>query len=655
MSDEPNADQPMGQDPQPAQPRRRRQLGDDRRPPEPESAPTPRSGDADSRPDDMTLANVDLGMGRRKREPSGAPPPEAPPTSPPPAPEAATPEPGRGEKGKPKGTPDEPAKPAGPSGVQRAIRILLILLVMLAMVGFFVFLLDEQKRQEFYGGGDDIPKFDFLPPDPEGDAFAGELVRRIRQDGAGEVLAMRAQVADRRPVNGNVMRAILLAESVEAVRLINSELGKLPSTEASKGEFLPIEEKLKRIGPRVALLSRLAEYRTDWGDELTAVPAVAAIYRDTAVEISATSKRIANWDTALAQLRRALDDISMSNPDFDAVRSALALAAEMVPENNVGRVIRNVEHLKNAQNMLAVMDMQKANDNISLLELRSAPQGSRYVEDLIEDVLARRAQGLKGQFVSWRSLWEEGERAANLYGKGNTEEAASALAAALKEATIDSVPIKTLHDRLQARLSHYQAVLAAWNRAEDAERKGDFAARIGAWQAFALTITKDEDPAQLASAQEHIDKLRGDIAGEIAVRADKLGGIWEAYTPPDASTRAPTTPRSAFGERVAPIPEAANLADEILGLAALAPQWTNSGKPREAANLSRRVLQEQSEQAQRLWNVGRIYRERGEIEWFRECMERVLLLGDNKSNPFFLEARKVLAESGVAGGDGGNR
>lgn len=548
---------------------------------------------------------------------------------------------GKPEKGKAKAVDDE--APAGPSTARRVVRITLILLVMAAMIGFIFILLDEQQQEEFFSD-DDIPKFAFLQPDPEGDDIAGDLMLRIRNGDSAAVLAMRDKVMERRPINAECLRAVLLAEAVEAVGHIKAELAKLPSTEASKGEFLPIEEKLKRIGPRVSLLNRLADYRTDWGEALTSLPVVDRIYADTAVEISATSTRIANWEQALAQLRRVLDDISLSSPDYDAIRAALSLANDKVPENDIGRVMRNVDSLKNAQLMLAVMDMRKANEFLGQMELRPAPPESRHTEDMIEGVLARRTNSLKNQFASWRTLWEEGERAAALYARGETGTAADALSKAIDAATIDSAPIKALQDQLRARLAHYRTVLDAWQSALAAEKAGDFAGRIKGWQAFALTITQADDPAQYAAAGEHIAKLRDDIGGEINSRAERLSGIWDAYAPPDAAMRAPSSPREAFAAKAKQIAEAAVIADEIIHLSSLAPQWTGAGKTRESVNLSRRVLAEQSDQAQRLWNVGRIYRDRGEIAWFRECMERLLLLGDNRSNPFYAEAVKVLSE-----------
>jgi hypothetical protein len=116
----------------------------------------------------------------------------------------------------------------------------------------------------------------------------------------------------------------------------------------------------------------------------------------------------------------------------------------------------------------------------------------------------------------------------------------------------------------------------------------------------------------------------------------------EGYQSITLQMRKPQNPRQPFAEQARRLRAMALEAERIRNLAALVPNWdlgeTTSAQVEEA----RSILGEHNDQARRLHNLYKLYHRLGKVELARESLQRVRLLGDVSSNPWYAEAVKTL-------------
>lgn len=550
-------------------------------------------------------------------------------------------------------SPEKPTETVSPG--QRAIRLILLFLLIIVMVGFLLILLMEEQRVQQIAPGSDVPEFNYLAPDPDGDAAGAELLEMVQAGRYDEVASFCDRVIERRPVNRIMLKALLLAESAKDVKLAMEKLDSLPTIDGGENHAaLPVEEKLARIGPRVKQLQILSSYRKDWGNELVALPEMADIYAKSGREIMEAASRIANWENAQSALNRAMSEIAKSAPDFAMVHADLQIASRLIPENKIENINMNVERLQNGHSLLAKQDMHGAYTQLTAIDADGGRADSRYVEERIGAAISLKSKNLLQQFSNWQQLWNQGEACAALYNQGDVAGAMGMLEDALETAASDaSIPVQSLHRQLESRLDHYRRVNGVITAARRSNGDGEFENRIRLWQNVFAAVSETEDPAQFAEAVDALETLRREIAAEIAQKGEAAAELWSGYSAPNTVARSPTSPREPFREEAEKLARASKMADGILDLYNLAPRWFTDELSERYMRLVREIHSEQSDQARKLWNLGRVYRERGRIEWFRECLERILFLGSSVNNPFYDDARRLLQEENEEGANNG--
>lgn len=565
-----------------------------------------------------------------EKAPTPAPKPEpvAPPPPPPPPPAKAK---------KPEAQGNEV------SGARRTIRVVLLLVLMVMLAGVFYILIEEIDQ----GGGyvqETVPTFNLLPPDPKGDELAETLSARIAAGNYETVIAQRDEYMNIEPRHAGVFRNVYLADAVKAVRGSYDALTRMSTTEADDGSFLAVEERLRRLVPRMAILNRMTEFRTDWDATLLDAPGVRDIFEKTKEETFLANRRVTEWRRYQAIFEGAYTSLATALPGYETIIERLQPLDQILPSNGVMRICRNLRSLATARNSVAANDMHSANTALSEIEISNYARPPQGIEHRFEAEVEAQRDRISSQFASWRRLWEESEKAAALYSEGKMGAAITEIEQVIASATPDSSASQALYDELIARTRRWTSINDAYTEAEKQDVDGSVPDRMRAWQAFAMLLDPERDGWQVTQAIDGAQRLKNEFNARLEDFHDKYAETWNAYEEISSRQRQPSSPRAEFAEAAEGLKTLARAAEETLRIRSLATTIELSEKSRLALSISRQILAEQGGQAQSLWNLGRLYRDRGEIGRFRECLERILLLGDNASNPFYVEAKTLLSE-----------
>lgn len=635
----------------PTAPRQRRRFDAPAEPaPAPSDAGTPGPADVAPPPAEPAPFQRRRSFGDSPATPPAQPatPPQPPPPPPPPQPVPPPAQPAAPEAPAPEAPPAKDKKPAksgdGISPARRAIRIVLLLVLIGAAAGFFLMVLNEMDAENNFIPEENLPTHTPLPPNPEGEELAAELFAQIRAGKYASVLERRDRYVGMKPLHPQVLRAVYLAEAVDSVGDAYRRLAEMPPIEADSGQFLAVEERLQRIVPRMAMLNRMEEYRTDWGDELLEIPEVAAIFEGTREEAFLANRRVTEWRRYQSDFESAFNDLIVAAPNYDDIAARLEPLAAILSANGVNRLRANILALKDGQQGIASDNMHAANDALSLIKVREVPGTPQGIEDRLEALIRERKDKIAAQFASWRRLWEESEKSLGLYRAGDMAEAVGEIQKVVANTTPDSPASRNLHEELTARSHRWAEIAAAYSAALSRDKNGSIPERMIAWQRFAVLLNPEEDAWQVRQAIDGAQRIKKEFNANVEAFQDDYAEAWSNFEPIESKLRQPATPREEFATPAAELRRLSMAAEEVLRSHTLGQGIELTAKSRAALSVARQILAEQGSQAQSLWNLGRLYRDRGEIPRFRECLERIILLGENQSNPFYVEARNILSE-----------
>ena len=106
--------------------------------------------------------------------------------------------------------------------------------------------------------------------------------------------------------------------------------------------------------------------------------------------------------------------------------------------------------------------------------------------------------------------------------------------------------------------------------------------------------------------------------------------------------RKPQNPRAPFAAAAKQLAAMAIPAQKVSDTAALVPNWRLGTQTESKVDYARNILADLNDQARKLNNLYKLYKRLGKLDVARECLERVRLLGNSSSNPWYSEAVKIL-------------
>ena len=543
------------------------------------------------------------------------------------------------------------AKPA-PGGEKAPSKTLLrvILIVLIAVtLAVVVYVNVVEPEQSMAPTLSLMPTISQVRDDPEGDELAVEMYQRILRGEHNSVLEHAGELRSRKPANRALMMQVFLAEAVTAVLEADAVLRALPKS-TQNDATLTLEERMQRHERRLQPLSVLAGLRIDWGDRLLSIPSIREIYTRNTEEVDTAIVRLETWreaQTALTEAAEAMEAVPMN---FDRSQSLLLVAGDMLEEENLLRLGTNIGNLKSAQEALDRSDIKEAYDSLRAMEWAEGdidPNSTAY-EHRIELQIRKAVDERDAQIRQWRLLYESGQDAQELYESGEHAEAVEALVKALSEITPDSQASEKLASDLSGTLDHYIKIRDLWESCQQARRNEDFSGQLRAFNNFMMEADDDWlDAWQQEACELGLNDVKGEMREAMLEKHISLMAAGKNYTGMDGKLRNPESPRQQFMLQAGPLRDMAKTAEEIIDIRELLPNWDFGEEIEEAMRKSRAVLSDYTEQVQRLFNMGKLYRSRGGLEESKECFFRVIFMGELKSNLYRGEARIMLDDKSV--------
>lgn len=531
------------------------------------------------------------------------------------------------------------------SGNKKALRLTLLILIVIVLA-LMVYINISQPDVA------PVPKLSSMPQiapvlaDAEGDALARNIQQDLVRGEYKGVLGKADQLRQRTPQNMNVLLELFRAEAIAAVFEADEELRSLPTSVGGESTSLTLEARMARHIKRLKPLSVLAGLRIDWGEKLTGIPQIAEIYNRNYEEVDTAIARLEKWEEAQGALSEATEVMEAVPMNFEHGRSLLLVAGDMLEEENLRRLGNNIGNLQEAQKAIERSDIEEAYHQLKAIawsEGEIDPDSTAY-EHRIENSIRKAVAEREEQIKQWRLLYEAGRTAKTEYESGKHPGAVKTLETALLEIEPDNVAAEKLSEELKESLGHYRAVNRAWDQCVAARgRKHEFKEQLMTFGSLMLVANDEErDAWQFAKCREELDGIKAEMSEVIAEKGKTVAQMKRLYTKIDGKMRNPETPQESFAEQARRLTAMTAVAEEILELRNLTPNWEMSTEVNEVVAAAKEVIADYSEQTQRLFNMGKLYRNRGGMEQSRECFSRVVLLGNLESNVFYGEANVML-------------
>ncbi len=528
------------------------------------------------------------------------------------------------------------------------LRVVLIVLIIVALA-VVVYVNMAEPEQLSAPTLASMPKISQVRDDPEGDDLAVELYQRILRGEHNAVIEQAGTLRSRDPANRLIMTQVFLAEAVAAVLEADAVLRMLPKS-TQNDSSLTLDERMQRHERRLEPLSVLAGLRIDWGDRLLSIPSIRDIYTRNTEEVDTAIVRLETWreaQTALTEAAEAMEAVPMN---FDRSQSLLLVAGDMLEEENLLRLGTNIGNLKSAQEALDRSDIKEAYDSLRAMEwsTEDIDPDSKAYEHRIELQVRKAVAERDAQIRQWRLLYESGQDAQGMYESGLHAEAVETLVKALSEITPDSQASEKLASELAVSLEHYTRIRDLWNKAQLAREDEDFSGQLRAFNNFMMEANDDLlDAWQRDACESGLNDVKREMREGMLEKHAALTEMGKRYAGMDGRLRNPESPREQFMLQAGPLRDMAKIAEEILDIRELLANWDFGEEVEGAVSGSKAVLADYSEQAQRLFNMGKLYRSRGGLEESKECFFRVIFMGELKSNLFHGEARIMLDDKSI--------
>ncbi|MFW5857566.1 MAG: hypothetical protein ACOCX4_06795, partial [Planctomycetota bacterium] len=165
--------------------------------------------------------------------------------------------------------------------------------------------------------------------------------------------------------------------------------------------------------------------------------------------------------------------------------------------------------------------------------------------------------------------------------------------------------------------------------------------QLAAWAAF-QRVLQEGDTHYQAALRDELRAIKSEIIRRIATGHAALTRAGEGYTPITLEMRKPQNPRAPFAAQARRLQAMAVEAEKVRDAAQLVPNWDLGHEATAQVDEAESILQEHNDQARRLYNLYKLYHRLGKVDLARECLERVRLLGDVSSNPWYAEVTKAL-------------
>jgi hypothetical protein len=490
------------------------------------------------------------------------------------------------------------------------------------------------------------------PPEPaemktdEADALAEDLAGQIDAGNLDPVLDRAAELRVAHPNHFGVQRVVLLAESARAVLNAADRLASLAQAEP-QNPAVPISVNIKRLRERMAHLDVLQAQHRDWRDRLLRISRVRDVYAQYHQEIASAPQQLADWQAGRRYLHQALEEISRTPPAFETGMSLLQSAWGYLPLEEILGSIENIRHVSQAHELLdhsvvkrAVEEIKQVNPDAIAMPSPSSDVDLTLLQRINREVLALWSEA-REEVGAWDELNRALETAQRQYGDGRVAAALSTIDQALPKADPDNALTRDLVGRLSELKQHYRRVHAAWTEAVQTKQRAGLAEQLKAWSAFQKVLRPSDQHFRQAFRDE-LMAIKETITERIDTHYEAMRRASAGYTSITLQMRKPQNPREPFAEQAGKLAAMAEEAEKVRDTAELVPNWDLGEETTARVDEARAVLGEHNDQARRLNNLYKLYHRLGKVHLARECLQRVRLLGDGSSNPWYAEALKIL-------------
>lgn len=541
-----------------------------------------------------------------------------------------------------------PAKPEADEEItpaRRAVRFVLMAGVFLvAWLGLVVNLkkMQDQRDAQTAAGLVSLPKPAKKLETAQGDAAAQALLEELAQGGIEAAVQRAEALRDTYPGNYAVLRATFLAESAQAVLAAGRELSALPRPRPQEDASVPLQQHIGELANRIQYLRILDRYQEDWNEALTGIAPVAQVYSEFSDEMRTAAQSMENWTAAHAALRKAAALIESDPPAFQECASHLRSAWSFLPLPRYTQLARNSSLLGQADYLLGKGLIQRAVKNLHAVDKKDLElAGPATLLHSIQTVLLMRYASLEAKVGEWDNISTALAQAERLYELGKLAEATASLTAALDSSSPDAPLTQGLRRKVRDRLNHFEAVRKALDAAMQAKQDSGLADQLRAWGAFQKTLAADDAYYQNVLVTE-LRAIKAEIRSRIASHYQRLDQLARGYRAITLEMRKPENPRSDFAEQAKVLSAMTREAEIIKETADLVPDWNLGDDTSRQVEYATSVMADSNDQARRLYNLYSLYQKHGKLQFARECLVRIGLLGDLSSNPWYTEAEQIL-------------
>jgi tetratricopeptide (TPR) repeat protein len=452
-----------------------------------------------------------------------------------------------------------------------------------------------------------------------------------------------------------VQLALYKAETARAILNVAERLAQMERPEPENPD-VPLPVNIARLEARMEYLNLLQGHYRDWREAILRIPAVRRVYEDYQEEIRQAPQQLVDWQAGYRFLQQAAAELQKPEPDFDLAMQFLRSAWGYLPLREILQTAQDAQNIAQARYMLDHRVVARAVEHLKAVDAEAlkppaaaeegadddgaAPETTTTLQTINSRLYEFWSQA-KSKVGSWDELNTALAQARTDFREGRVDEALKTIKTALPKADPDNALTRDLAARLRRLQAHYREVQAAWRKALTVKAEKGLEEQLAAWAGFQGVLNRDDEYFQQALRQELL-AIKETITGRIAERYRALRKAGEGYQSITLQMRKPQNPRQPFAEQARRLRAMALEAERIRNLAALVPNWdlgeTTSAQVEEA----RSILGEHNDQARRLHNLYKLYHRLGKVELARESLQRVRLLGDVSSNPWYAEAVKTL-------------
>lgn len=527
---------------------------------------------------------------------------------------------------------------------QRVVRIILILAIAaVGWKGVLAPLARKQSRNSTKAQLRKLPKPRKKMDQTKGNQVAEKLEEEIAAGNQDAVIARTAALRKTYVNNASVQQALLKAETIKAILTIAAALDELP-TPSPQDPATPIADNIRKLEKRENLLLTLQGHLTDWGDVLVANGRTGPVYTRYAPEIAAVRQDLDNWRAGLKHLRAAKALLKKKTPGFEAAAARLGLAQGFLPLASLSELQTNSRLLGQVDYFLryqvvdrAVRIAKQVDPKVLSVSVKGNPTNIQAIQQALHAAYGQFGERL----ADWDMLTAAYNKGRKQHSEGAAKDAIATFSQALGKADAKNGLTQELRQKISSRLEHYQTIEAAWEKALAAKKEKNIKTQLKAWSRYHKTLNK-EDGFYRAKFLAELRLIKNSIQEQIAGKYGKMIEAGRTYKPITLSMRRPESPRDPFARQARTLQGMVAEAEKVTALADVVANWNLGDVTDQQVLEARNIIGEHNDQAKILYNLYQSYKKGGKIPLARECLIRVVLLGNAKSNPWYTEAYKLV-------------